>query len=386
MLMNRFCWRFLAAAGLVLFWALAASPVWSQNTDVVLRFVPSTLQAAVGETFDVAIEVQDVAGLYGFDVAVGFDPAVLEVVDLDPDLEGIQGALGLFLDPGFVIINQADNDLGQLRLAMTQLNPSEARSGAGNLLVIRFRTRQAGQTPLLLLAGQLAQRDGTTFLPQLVNGQLTVTMAGVPLATTTPIPAQLAGTPLPTMTPVAPAATATPRPTLTPSAAMPTTEATPTPTVLPARTAVATATLESEAGRPGATALSPGVAETPVMTLEHSAGSTSETTAFTATEMAPIATPAADDTAVSATNGEALAAVNTPDETALTASDRTAPLRVIGSDASPDEGGAVDASAGVVENERALWLQLFLLIIALLLVIVILLFFMSRRHREGNLN
>ena len=135
--MSRCYKQLLLGIALFLFLILAAPlPVWSQNTAVVLQVAPSTAEIGVDEIIDVAVEVRDVSGLYGFDITVGYDPAVVEVVDFDPDLEGIQVALGLFLDPGFVIFNQADNSLGQLRLVMTQLNPSEAKSGTGNLLVI----------------------------------------------------------------------------------------------------------------------------------------------------------------------------------------------------------------------------------------------------------
>jgi hypothetical protein len=183
-----------------LLWEQLPPPLlWGQNTDATLRLTPPTLEVAAGQTVDIAVTVDNVSGLYGFDITVSYDPAIAQVVDLDPNLDGIQLALGLFLDPGFVIFNQADNNLGQLRLAMTQLDSSTARNGSGNLIIIRFQALQTGNTPLLL-TGQLAQWNGDTIFPLLVNGQLSVTTTPQeqPIVFT-PIPSQIAGTPLPPM-------------------------------------------------------------------------------------------------------------------------------------------------------------------------------------------
>ena len=69
------------------------------------------------------------ARLIRLDLALTFDPNVVEVVDADPNQAGVQAALGTFLDSGFVVLNAADNVTGTLRFAMTQLNPSQPKSG-----------------------------------------------------------------------------------------------------------------------------------------------------------------------------------------------------------------------------------------------------------------
>ena len=358
----------LAALLLLLSWLAGAPPtVYSQNTDVVLQFAPNSLQVAVGETVDVAVEVENVTGLYGFDIAVGFDPAVVEVVDLDPNLPGNQMALGLFLDPGFVIFNQADNDLGQLRLVMTQLNPSEAKSGRGNLLIIRFRGLQAGQTPLLLLAGQLAQRDGTTFLPERVDGELAVIATAVPLPTPSPIPSQLAGTPMPTMTPTATptpratgAATATPQPpTLTPAAS-------PTAVITAPATAPAVVTLPAAA--PTLTATS--VAGAAALVEEPTAGATA-----VPTEMAPLADPPVTDIAGTAPTAVAAAGTGAAEEAAL-------PATVVGSGQPAGDAASGNGPGGTaVADEASGWRPMTALGAGLLLVILSLVFFLGRKQR-----
>ena len=199
---------FLAAA---LAWVLVLSPAQAQTpaVPVVVRMAPAFVQAPEGGTTDVAVEVVDVEALYGFDVTVSFDPQVVEVVDADPSLPGVQVTQGLFLDPGFAVVNEADNTGGTVHFVMTQLNPSEAKNGTGTLIVIKLLGMQAGSASTLgLPAVQLARRDGFMIPAEGVPGQIEVVAAGGP--TSTPMPTQGAGTPM---------ATTTPEPTLPPATA-----------------------------------------------------------------------------------------------------------------------------------------------------------------------
>lgn len=215
--------RWLLACGLAALVALLMiGPVQAQTpaAPVVVRIVPASVQVAAGETVDVAVEVVDVVDLYGFDVTVTFDPQVVEVVDADPNLPGVQMAQGLFLDPGFAVINAADNTAGSAHFVMTQLNPSEAKSGTGSLLVVKLLGKQAGtSSPLTLEDPQLARRDGFMIPSTPVSGQVDVIAAGGP--TSTSMPTQGAGTPMATAPPgpTALPATATPQPTALPATA-----------------------------------------------------------------------------------------------------------------------------------------------------------------------
>ncbi len=362
-------WPYLTAAVVILGWGWwTATPVWGQNTDVVLQFTPATPAVAVGETIDVAVAVENVTDLYGFDIAVGFDPALVEVVDLDPDLDGIQVALGLFLDPGFVIFNQANNELGQLRLVMTQLNPSTPKSGGGNLLVVRFRALQTGVSPLVVVNGHLAQPDGTTFFPETVAGELSVTAADPdPVQPTpSPIPSQLAGTPLPTMTPTA---TATPRPQVTTTATPPAATTQPTAT---ATRAAATAVPDS----PSPTA-SPPAATGPTVTPTAVGGTVAPDTDVGAPDTGTVSAPPPPDEAALAAVEEAGAATAVPAEA-------TRALTVIGSDAVPAENDSASETAGQPTNAgQVAGMPVLLLGIGLLLTISMLFFFLSRKRQAG---
>lgn len=206
----------------------------------ILRVAPADAEVVVNEITEIALEIVDVQNLYAVDIAMVFDPQVVEIVDADPNTQGIQVALGTFLDPGFVIRNAADNNQGTLRFAMTQVNPSTPRSGSGNILVIRLRGKRAGSTsPLSLTEVNMARGDTTKFSPELRSGRIRVLAVSGGNPTPTPLPAQdpsVFATPTPTApasTPTtAPTSTAAPTPTPTSPVMEPPT-AMPSPTPIP---------------------------------------------------------------------------------------------------------------------------------------------------------
>lgn len=182
--------RHVSLIGAILFvFAVGLSPAAAQ-TAAMVAVAPGDMELGAGMTADLAIEVRDVQDLYGIDITVTYDPAVVEVVDANPSLPGAQVSLGVFLDGGMAVINQADNAAGTVHFVMTQLNPAEPKSGTGNLLVIRFRGKQAGGTSAVTLADvQLANRDGESIDSSQQDGQIRV-VAQVSGPTATPIPVQ----------------------------------------------------------------------------------------------------------------------------------------------------------------------------------------------------
>ena len=104
----------------------------SAGQATVVRPNPLLSSAAVGESVVVTLYVQDVQNLYGADIGLSFDPAVLEVVDANPSVAGMQiQPLDTFLKPDFVVtakacnvVDPADPDCavaGRVRYVATQV-------------------------------------------------------------------------------------------------------------------------------------------------------------------------------------------------------------------------------------------------------------------------
>lgn len=168
---------------------------------------PPLIELAAGEVASLPVDVADVEDLYGAEIHLQFDPAVIQVVDADPGSAGIQVAPGVFLSTDFVAQNQVDNQTGVIHYAVTQVNPSEPRSGSGTLFTIRFQGTAAGGVSSLEATDQvLATRDGASIPVTVTRGEIRAEGVG---------PAERPAT----STPTSERSTATPSATLAPKAA-----------------------------------------------------------------------------------------------------------------------------------------------------------------------
>ncbi len=226
------CWIGVALVLALLF----CTPVGhglAQGTAVVIN--PPTSEVAIGATVTVEVRIENVADMYGAEVHLNFNSAVLEVVDADAGTAGVQVEHGSFLSPDFVAQNTVDQGSGMIHYAIAQMPPNEPVSGTGVLVKVTFRGKTAGTSPVNFTSVILSDRNGMPISNAPQGGSVAVPSGDTPTPTETPVPSDTP-TPTPTETPV-PGDTPTPTPTSTPG---PTPTFTPTPT--PGPTAVPSAT------------------------------------------------------------------------------------------------------------------------------------------------
>lgn len=361
--------RLIFCAVLLAVLTLLPAPT-SAQAPVIVRVAPATLNLTVNAVSDLAVEVVDVEGLYGFDVQLSFDPAVVEVVDADPNRPGVQVSLGRMLDPGMSVRDSADNVAGTIHYAMTQLNPSEAKSGTGNLIVIKLRAKAAGSTDLVISSVDLARRDATEIPSAAQSGVVVVTTGAATQPTNTPIPTQAP----PTAVPTGPLPTAVVQPagaeTSTPPAA--------TATAIPPTVTVAPAT-----DTPSAAAAAPAT-DTPAPTASPTLVDAATPVATLATESAVVAAaPAATDTPAAAgapvASGETSAAAASPVS--------TDPPQPTASPQAVAEAGAAASASKPAEDDNldqtllSIGIAAFLAALALGAVLAVVL---VRRRRVGS--
>jgi len=148
------------------------------NADALVRTAPvvvTTTTNAISVPVDIMIE--NVNGLYGADVRLTFDPALLAVQDANPGQAGIQIGLGPLLTSGtyFVVINAADNVSGTIRLALTQLNPTEPVTGSGVLAHITFKpVGPTGVSSIHFTQVELASRTGNPIPATTQDGTIAI--------------------------------------------------------------------------------------------------------------------------------------------------------------------------------------------------------------------
>lgn len=124
-------WALILCSVLCLAWQPAA----------IVAVCPSFQVARLGEVATVEVQARGAQGLYGADVRLVFDPALLEVVDADPDKPGVQVEGGL--PGGWEAVNRADNEAGTVVYAATLLNPAPPVDGDVTLIRVAFRAKRA---------------------------------------------------------------------------------------------------------------------------------------------------------------------------------------------------------------------------------------------------
>jgi len=191
----------------VLLTTLLSMPVsqgLAQGTLVVID--PPAKEVAVGATTTVDVRIENVANLYGAEVQLVFNPALLEVVDTDTSREGVQIQPGSLLSPDFMAKNNADQTTGRIVFAVAQMPPHEPVNGSGILATITFRGKAAGTSEINFSTTQptppaiLSNRDGMPISASTQGGSINVTGGPTLTPTATPKPTTTA-TPTPTPTP-----------------------------------------------------------------------------------------------------------------------------------------------------------------------------------------
>lgn len=152
---------------------VATSSASPEETTVTCS--PQNAVGVAGNTVAVDIFIADVVNLYGADVRLGFDTDLAQVVDTEPasphttEIE----VLDSFLSPDFVVRKIADNVVGTIWYAVTQVNPSPPVSGSGSLARVTFQSLQAGSFDLPVTFFQLADPDGFEIVATAANCTVT---------------------------------------------------------------------------------------------------------------------------------------------------------------------------------------------------------------------
>ncbi len=276
--MLRSIWQILLSLAL-LGPAVAVRAAAQTNTRVVLS--PASALVGEGQTAAVEVRVENVQALYGLDIRIGFDPAVVEVVDADATQAGVQVRPGDLLSVDFMIRNTADNAQGTIWYALTQLNPTEPVSGSGTVFIILFKGKQRGATSALTITYQkMATRTGEAIPASVVNGEIRVVE-----------PAQSPPTPTPAPPPPQPTV---PMPTPEPTQALPTVQPTATQPMPPATVAPTSTALPAGTAAPAQATATPTQPPAPTQAASQVAPTAAPTaTVYTGpTAPPPTATPA----------------------------------------------------------------------------------------------
>lgn len=145
----------------------------TQSTSTVVLIAPAELFVEAGSVVTASIVISDVAGLYGAEVYLTFDPAVVSVVEAMPGQALTHGPLLTTHGPYFPAVNHANNATGVISYALS-LFAAEPVTGTGVLAWARFQGISAGVTELAFSAVLLADIEGAPLSMITENGRITV--------------------------------------------------------------------------------------------------------------------------------------------------------------------------------------------------------------------
>jgi len=209
----RALYQWIALLSVIFFLGGQFSPASAQTSAQVGVFQAYEIQP--GARVEIPIEIRNVQDLYAVDLEIHYDPRILTFEDANPQMDGIQPALGTFLDAGMVLYNTVDPEAGIIRFVMTQVNPSEPKSGSGVLIVLYAVGAAEGESTLEVVRADLSTREGVAIPSELVENSVKVAASAAEIQAT-PIPVQNPTSiiVIPTLAPTA-IPTATPQPTAT---------------------------------------------------------------------------------------------------------------------------------------------------------------------------
>ena len=163
----------IALLGAILLMSLSVSMGLAQGTMILVQ--PSSSEVDVEDTVTVDIRIEGVTDLYGVDVRLSFDPALLEVQDADGNpANGIQIQGGSFPAPNFVVKKEADNSAGTIWYAVSQMSPTEPVSGSGVAASITFKGLADGVSSVAFTYQKIVEKDGDPIPATTQDGQITV--------------------------------------------------------------------------------------------------------------------------------------------------------------------------------------------------------------------
>jgi len=136
--------------------------VKAQSGTTTVTVSPSNSSPSVGQSIIVTIKIADVQNLYGLDVAVTYNNAVLQLTNQQPDLGKTAVSSGgvLYgtpltqdvnnLQSGGLYYNTTLTTPTQYYLYATSANPAQPFSGSGTIATLTFKVIGTGQSPLTL--------------------------------------------------------------------------------------------------------------------------------------------------------------------------------------------------------------------------------------------
>jgi len=138
--------------------------------NTYLLISPSSNEITLGDSLTVAVLIQNVTDLYGYDITIRYNTTLLNAIKLQE---------GPFLNSGgqtFIFANITNDEEGYVRFAISLLGAETGMNGSGVLFTIEFKAtlQEVGIADLIFDYTELSDHNIIPIPHYTVNGQITV--------------------------------------------------------------------------------------------------------------------------------------------------------------------------------------------------------------------
>ncbi|MFZ5809006.1 MAG: cohesin domain-containing protein [Chloroflexota bacterium] len=161
----------------VILLSMVSQPGMAQEA-AVLKVEPEIVGIKPGDLIEISVQGEALQELYGAELHLRFEAAILEIQDADANQDGVQCTPGEMWREGFTALNRVEQQNGRIDFAVTLLNPAPAFSGAGVILKCQARGKRLGSSEIAIESAILATREGTQIAFNAQNGRVEVSESG----------------------------------------------------------------------------------------------------------------------------------------------------------------------------------------------------------------
>jgi len=131
-------------------------------------FHPTIYLAEAEHGQAIEVRVDDVSNFFALDLRLAFAPNSLQIIDADPQTEGIQLQTGSAPVADFVVSNKVDPTIGTVEYLVTQLGPRDGFQGDGLVATILVEDNINLNT-LSIKSALLADEEGHPIQVDILN-------------------------------------------------------------------------------------------------------------------------------------------------------------------------------------------------------------------------
>jgi hypothetical protein len=146
---------------------------FSQETPAVSVNPPLVEDLLPSETFTINVTVANVTGLYGLDIRLSWDPAILGYVSHQAKIPVETHPEGILYNTVLMIRDDIDSVAGTYWVAASSLSPAPTFNGTGMVVEITFQVNDIGQTPIQIYSSALSDQNAMAIPHNVQHGFFT---------------------------------------------------------------------------------------------------------------------------------------------------------------------------------------------------------------------